>query len=728
MTSVAVAINGDAAAATAGQGSRRAFRWALDNLLPAADRFVLVHVIPTVTSIPTPSGDQIPIEQLDARAVAMYVQDIKAKSEEILTPFKKLCKTRKMETLVLEGENPASELLRYISEKRITSLVLGSRSLNCIARRMLSPTVPSLVLEQAPENCDIYVVHRDRLITTSLTYPSPTAESSCRCCFFTSPECGSRRVIKQRSGSITDHTYLISKSSASHENSNVYSNDFDEFNRQDSSGAEPRQSDVQDEVEKLRVELQNNISMYRRACEDLVHAQNKLQVLSSHCLEESEKVNNALKREEEYRKIAAEEKEKRLEAIKEIEEAKTELAKESYMRQIAELNAEKESLEKQKIVEKLFANDKRCRRYNKEEIEKATDNFSDSKKVGEGAYGKVYKCNLDHTPVAVKVLRSDSTEKKEEFLKEVEVLSQLRHPNIVLLLGACPESGCLVYEYMENGSLDNHIYNTATKPLPWPVRFRILFQIACGLVFLHNSKPEPIIHRDIKPGNILLDRNFISKIGDVGLAKLITDVVPDDVTEYRDSILAGTLLYMDPEYQRTGTIRPKSDLYAFGIIILQMLSGRHPNGLLVKFENGIGSSSFSDLLDKSVSDWPLAEAEELAELSLDCSKLRCRDRPDLETQVLPVLKKLADFAERYMKIEKSNDNAPSHFYCPITQEIMENPHIAPDGFSYEHRAIKLWVDRHNVSPVTKLRLKNKVLTPNHTLHSAIQEWKSHPIP
>lgn len=238
---------------------------------------------------------------------------------------------------------------------------------------------------------------------------------------------------------------------------------------------------------------------------------------------------------------------------------------------------------------------------------------------------------------------------------------------MVLLLGACPESGCLVYEYMENGSLDDHIYHRTTKPLPWSTRFRILFQVACGLVFLHNSKPEPIIHRDLKPGNILLDRNYVSKIGDVGLAKLVTDVVPDNVTEYRDSILAGTLLYMDPEYQRTGTIRPKSDLYAFGIITLQLLAGRHPNGLLVKFENGIGSGSFLDILDKSVTDWPVAEAEELARLGLDCCRLRCRDRPDLETEVLPVLKKLADFADDSLKVERNNDDAPIHYYCPILQ-------------------------------------------------------------
>lgn len=250
----------------------------------------------------------------------------------------------------------------------------------------------------------------------------------------------------------------------------------------------------------------------------------------------------------------------------------------------------------------------------------------------------------------------------------MEVLSQLHHPNIVLLLGACPESGCLVYEYMENGSLEDYIFCRRGKsPLPWFTRFRIIFEIACGLAFLHNSKPEAMVHRDLKPGNVLLDGNFVSKIGDVGLAKLISNVVPDNVTEYQDSIIAGTLFYMDPEYQRTGTIRPKSDLFAFGVIILQMLTARHPRGLLLTVEKVIAKGSLTSVLDKSVTDWPLSETEELARLALKCLKLRCRDRPDLDAEVLPVLGRLADMANARSRLERDRNIAPSHYYCPILQ-------------------------------------------------------------
>lgn len=145
----------------------------------------------------------------------------------------------------------------------------------------------------------------------------------------------------------------------------------------------------------------------------------------------------------------------------------------------------------------------------------------------------------------------------------------------------------------------------------------------------------------------------------------MSDAVADNITEYRDSVIAGTLYYVDPEYARTGTLRPKSDLYSFGVKALQLLTARHPNGIITNFENAISNGSLSDLLDKSVADWPLAEACQLAEIALKCCKLRCRDRPDLETEVLPTLKRLAVFADSRKSVDRSHLHAPKHFYCPI---------------------------------------------------------------
>ncbi|KAK1550247.1 hypothetical protein Q3G72_016118 [Acer saccharum] len=752
MTSVAIAVNGGT-----GSGSRRAVRWAAENLMPKADRFVLVHVIPAITSIPTPSGDCIPVTELDENVVKLYVQDVKLKTEEIFIPYKKLCKTRKVETLVLEGDNPATALLSYVSEAGINILVLGSCSMNCIMRKIKGPGVPTTVMRCMHSSCDVYIVSRQGIISKSA---NSTSTSETRSGIRMLPQKGSGEgssgINTQSAGictysveskvrktfwtsSISEISYPSSYASFAHIDSptnasvdmesiqnlreNLETTTVEHVNSLASTKSE--RSVVQSEVEQLRLELQATVSMYERACEELVHAQNKVQLLSNECHEEARRVNAALDRKDTLSKIAAEEKAKHLQALKEVEDAKDLLVKETYGREVAELNALKESSEKQQIIDALLSSDRRYRRYTREELEAATDFFSESNVIGEGGYGKVYKCNLDHTPVAVKVLWPDAINKKDEFLKEVEVLSQIRHPHMVLLLGACPESGCLVYEYLENGSLEDYIFHRNGKPsLPWFVRFRIVFEVACGLAFLHNSKPEPIVHRDLKPGNILLDRNYVSKIGDVGLAKLISDVVPDNITEYRDSILAGTLHYMDPEYQRTGTVRPKSDLYAFGVIILQLLTARHPNGLLLKVENALINGSFADILDDSVTDWPLAEVEDLARIAVKCSNLRCRDRPDLDNEVLPVLKRLKDAADACVKSEKDNIYAPSHFFCPILQDVMEDPYIAADGFTYEHRAIKAWQEKHNVSPVTKLRFRHSMIIPNHTLRSAIQQWKS----
>ncbi|GMN20566.1 hypothetical protein TIFTF001_048772, partial [Ficus carica] len=131
MTSVtvAVAVKGDTVG-SGGNGSRRAVRWAVENLMPRADRFVLVHVIPKITSIPTPSGDCIPLTELDENVVAMYVQDVKEKLEEVFFPFKRLCKRREIETLILDDNDHAKALLRYASESGISCLVLGSYSPN----------------------------------------------------------------------------------------------------------------------------------------------------------------------------------------------------------------------------------------------------------------------------------------------------------------------------------------------------------------------------------------------------------------------------------------------------------------------------------------------------------------------------------------------------------------------------------------------------------------------
>ncbi|WVZ10050.1 hypothetical protein V8G54_014580 [Vigna mungo] len=625
------------------------------------------------------------------------------------------------------------------------------------SRKLKGPGIPTTSLRCAPDSCDVYVVARDRIVSKLADLSHSHSREASPSYFMSTKvnkvdnDAGLDREMSGISSStteskflknfrflpISEHSYIglqtfsrrdsFENSTKSHNPENcgddiemISLHSFDSI-----ASAQREQLAMQEEVERLQLELQNTIAMYKQVCEELVQAQHQALILSSESLEETKRVNASLKREEVLRKIASEEKTKYLKVMKELEEAKNKFSKESYERQMAELDVLKESIEKQRIVDTLLSNDTRYRKYTMDDIKIATKFFSEDLMIGEGGYGKVYKCNLDHTPVAVKILHKDAINKKEEFLKEVEILSQLHHPNMVLLLGACPENGCLVYEYLENGSLEDYLLNKNRKPsLPWFFRFRIVFEMACGLSFLHNSKPEPIVHRDIKPGNILLDKNYVSKIADVGLAKLLAEVSPDNITEYRESVLAGTLHYMDPEYQRTGTVRPKSDVYAFGVITLQLITGRQARGLIMIVEDAIRNGSFRDFLDASAGDWPLDETMELAQVALKCTALRCRDRPELDTEILPLLERFSNAANASARIGRNSVSAPSQYYCPILQEIMDDPYIAADGFTYEYRAIKAWLSRHNVSPMTKLKLQHSVLTPNHTLRSAIQEWKS----
>jgi len=226
---------------------------------------------------------------------------------------------------------------------------------------------------------------------------------------------------------------------------------------------------------------------------------------------------------------------------------------------------------------------------------------------------------------------------------QVIVLSTIRHPNMVLLLGACPEFGCLVYDYMVNGSLEDRLFRKDnTLPIPWKTRFKIASEIATGLLFLHQTKPEPLVHRDLKPANILLDKNYVSKISDVGLARLVPPAVANQTTQYRLTGAAGTFCYIDPEYQQTGLLGVKSDIYSLGVVLLQIITGKSPMGLSHLVEKALLSNTLSEVLDKSVSDWPMEETSSFAKLALECCELRKRDRPDLGTIVLPELNRISN--------------------------------------------------------------------------------------
>ncbi|OWM77243.1 hypothetical protein CDL15_Pgr028880 [Punica granatum] len=416
--------------------------------------------------------------------------------------------------------------------------------------------------------------------------------------------------------------------------------------RSPSANSSPMNDDVEVEMQRLKLELKQTMEMYSAACREALIAKKTAEELEQWKAEEERRLKELRVAGEAALMLAQKERAKSKAAMEAAEVARRVADMEAHKRRNAEMKAIKEAEEKKKIINSLGQSYIQYRKYTIEEIEAATDFFAKSRKIGEGGYGPVYKGYLDHTPVAIKILRPDAAQGRSQFQQEVEVLSCIRHPNMVLLLGACPEYGCLVYEFMGRGSLEDRLFRRGGgPPLSWQVRFKIAAEIGTALLFLHQAKPEPIVHRDLKPANILLDRNFVSKISDVGLARLVPPSIADTVTQYRLTATAGTFCYIDPEYQQTGMLGVKSDVYSLGIMYLQIITAKPAMGLTHIVEQAIEDGRFEDALDPDVPDWPMEETLRFAKLALKCSELRRKDRPDLGKVVLPELNRLRALAE-----------------------------------------------------------------------------------
>ncbi|KAI3677042.1 hypothetical protein L1987_86660 [Smallanthus sonchifolius] len=221
--------------------------------------------------------------------------------------------------------------------------------------------------------------------------------------------------------------------------------------------------------------------------------------------------------------------------------------------------------------------DQTCQRLTLAQIELATHKFDEALVIGSGGFGKVYKSLTKFgsvNEVAIKRLHSTSTQGADEFEAEVKILSKLRHGNLVPLIGYCNEGKemVLAYEFMPNGTLEDHLHRGVTE-LSWLQRLRICIGAARGLDYLHagTSTQHGVIHRDVKTSNILLDSNFAAKISDFGLAKVGTI---NQTRTHVSTLVKGTFGYMDPCYFHSGQLTRKSDVYAFGVVLFELLSGK----------------------------------------------------------------------------------------------------------------------------------------------------------
>ncbi|XVF39222.1 hypothetical protein PTKIN_Ptkin01aG0018300 [Pterospermum kingtungense] len=274
-----------------------------------------------------------------------------------------------------------------------------------------------------------------------------------------------------------------------------------------------------------------------------------------------------------------------------------------------------------------------------EELQKATDNYHENRILGKGGQGTVYKGILaDNRMVAIKKSRIGDQSQVEPFINEIMVLCQINHRNVVKLLGCCLETQVplLVYEYVTNGTLFDHLHNDgAASTVLWETRLKIVTEMAQVLSYLHSAASPPIIHRDVKLANILLDENYNAKVSDFGASRLN----PSDKAQIT-TLVQGTLGYLDPEYFHTSQLTEKSDVYSFGVVLIKLLTGskalsferpEQQRNLSMYFVSLMKEDRFLEILDRRVmNERTIKPLKEVAALARRCVRLKGEERPTMK--------------------------------------------------------------------------------------------------
>ncbi|VFQ69945.1 unnamed protein product [Cuscuta campestris] len=279
-----------------------------------------------------------------------------------------------------------------------------------------------------------------------------------------------------------------------------------------------------------------------------------------------------------------------------------------------------------------------------EELKLATNDFSADNKLGEGGFGPVYKGTLqDGRDIAVKQLSVTSHQGKAQFVAEIATISSVQHRNLVKLYGCCLEANkrLLVYEYLPNKSLDKALFGSKSLDINWSTRYEICLGVARGLAYLHEESRLRIVHRDVKSSNILLDANLVPKISDFGLAKLY-----DDTKTHISTRVAGTIGYLAPEYALRGHLTEKIDVFAFGVVALEIVSGR-PNSdpnleeeqmyLLDWAWNLYEEKQTHKLVDSRLSEYNEEEVKQMIGVALLCTQTSPSLRPSMSRAVTMLL-------------------------------------------------------------------------------------------
>ncbi|XVF79029.1 hypothetical protein PTKIN_Ptkin14bG0186600 [Pterospermum kingtungense] len=315
------------------------------------------------------------------------------------------------------------------------------------------------------------------------------------------------------------------------------------------------------------------------------------------------------------------------------------------------------------------------------QIKAATNNFDAANKIGEGGFGPVYKGILtDGTAIAVKQLSAKSKQGNREFVTEIGMISALQHPHLVKLYGCCIEGNqlLLIYEYLENNSLARALFGPEELQLrlDWPTRRKICISIARGLAYLHEESRLKVVHRDIKATNVLLDKNLNAKISDFGLAKL-----DEEDNTHITTRIAGTYGYMAPEYAMHGRLSDKADVYSFGIVALEIVSGkcntqRGPNGesvYLLEWAHILKErGNLLDIIDPRMgSKCNIEEVKVMIEVALLCTHPTAAARPSMSS-VVSMLEGRAVVPELITESSSFKNEFDAEAMKKLYQKIEEN--------------------------------------------------------
>ncbi|KAJ9128741.1 hypothetical protein P3X46_034525 [Hevea brasiliensis] len=341
------------------------------------------------------------------------------------------------------------------------------------------------------------------------------------------------------------------------------------------------------------------------------------------------------------------------------------------------------------LLSKIERTAEKAKIFTEDELKKATNNFNASQIVGKGGFGIVYKGTLDKKLVAIKKSRFMDHDQIEQFVNEVFVLCQIKHPSVVKLIGCCLETSVplLVYEFIGNKTLHYHIHNeVGGSSMPWKTRLRIAVETADALAHMHSDAPIHIIHRDVKSENILLDDEFQAKVSDFGVSRL----VPLDQTQL-STLVQGTLGYIDPEYLLTSLLNEKSDVYSFGVVLLELLTGQKAlssdrpdkdKSLAAFFLDSMKEDRLFEILHERVRNEGNSEQlKGVAELAKRCLRIKGLKRPTMK-EVKSELEEL--MMGKYVHVEVATDIEETEpLLGPPTKSCNTSVSLGPDSIKFQ---------------------------------------------